>query len=110
MVSHKWRQVASLRSPIAYATTCRVRRHNAIQIQAVLVFFCTNDHSSSSSSVVAFGTVESGCTSVLLNGGSAAAFFEPANHCGTRDTKRARQAAQARALFVGVQNLIAAFE
>jgi hypothetical protein len=34
IASHKQRHVCSLRSPTAYATTCRFLRHEAIQIQA----------------------------------------------------------------------------
>src|SRR5262245_16116067 len=110
MACHKRRHMAWLRSPITYATTCLLQRHNAIQIHAVWVLFSTNDHSSSNSSVVASGTVGSGWRSVLLTGGSAAAFFEPADQRGTRDTKGAREGAQARALLIRTQNLIAAFE
>src|SRR5712691_4078917 len=75
MASHNVRQVFSLRSPTAYATTCLVFRHNAIQIHACLVFFSTNDHSSSNSSIVASASLASGTTSVSLKAGSFSAFF-----------------------------------
>src|SRR5205823_9671273 len=72
---HSSRQVSSLRSPIARATTCRVLRQRAIHIQALFAFFKTNDHSSSNSSIVASGSFTSGLMSVSLNGGNTASFF-----------------------------------
>jgi len=52
------------------ATTCRVWRQRAIQIQESLAFLSTNDHSSSNSKVVDVGSSGSGASSVAHKGGS----------------------------------------
>src|SRR2546429_4044723 len=72
---HNSRQVFSLRSPIARATTCRVFLQRAIHIHTLFTFFNTNDHNSSNSNVVASGSLASSVTNVSLKGGSFAAFF-----------------------------------
>src|SRR5437763_12505807 len=75
MLFHSSRQVSSLLSPTARATTCLVFLHNAIHIQDLFTFFITNDHNSSNSNIVDFGSFASGSTSVSLNGGNSSAFF-----------------------------------
>src|SRR5258705_5967321 len=75
MLFHSSRQVSSLLSPTARATTCLVFLHNAIHIQDLFVFLKTNDHNSSNSNIVASGSFASGSTSVSLNGGNSSAFF-----------------------------------
>src|SRR6266481_2030334 len=75
MLFHSSRQVSSLLSPTARATTCLVFLHNAIHIQDLFTFFITNDHNSSNSNIVAFGSSASGSTSVSLNGSNSSAFF-----------------------------------
>src|SRR5882757_2614818 len=75
MLFHSSRQVSSLLSPTARATTCLVFLHNAIHIQDLFAFFKTNDHNSSNSNIVAVGSFTSGLTSVSLNGGNSSAFF-----------------------------------
>src|SRR5579859_3084481 len=52
------------------ATTCRVLRHKAIQIQESFAFLSTNDQSSSSSSVVEVGSFGSGASRVVGKAGS----------------------------------------
>ena len=61
-------------------------------IQESLVFLSTNDHSSSSSSVVDVASSGPGATKVVQKGGSSAPFFDPIRHSGPRDRKRAPQA------------------
>ncbi len=83
-----------------YATTCRVCRHNAIQIHAVRVFF------SATTTVRPFRAwwrpARSGraaptwCSRV----GAWRPFFEPADHGGARDAKSRLQAAQRAAFFI----------
>src|SRR4051812_24587337 len=63
--------------PIARATTCRVFLQRAIQTHTLFTFFKTNDHNSSHSKIVAFGSSGSGATNVCLKGGRLAAFFQP---------------------------------
>src|SRR2546429_2047430 len=72
---HNSRHVFSLLSPIARATTCRVFLQRAIHIHTLFTFLNTNDHNSSNSRVVAFGSFGSGAINVSLKGGSLAAFF-----------------------------------
>ena len=72
---HRSRHVSLLRSPTALATTCRVFLQRAIHIHTLFTFLNTNDHSSSNSRIVAFGSFGSGATSVSLKGGSLAAFL-----------------------------------
>lgn len=72
---HSSRHVFSLRSPTARATTCRVFLQRAIHTHTLFTFLKTNDHSSSNSKIVAFGSSGSGTTNVCLKGGRLAAFF-----------------------------------
>src|SRR6266576_6072 len=72
---HSSRHVFSLLSPTARATTCRVFLQRAIQIHTLFNFLNTNDHNSSNSNIVAFGSFGSGAINVFLKGGSFAAFF-----------------------------------
>src|SRR6266487_2293337 len=108
MASHNRWHVFLLRSPTAYATTCRVLRHRAIQIQESLAFLRTNDHSSSSSRIVEVGSSGSGASRVVRKGGSCATFFDPTGYGGARDAKGAREATQTASFLGGVQNLLAA--
>src|SRR5215475_6541666 len=75
MLFHSSRQVSSLLSPTARATTCLVFLHNAIHIQDLFIFLKTNDHNSSNSNIVASGSFGSGSTSVSLKGGNSSTFF-----------------------------------
>src|SRR5258705_4748238 len=75
MLFHSSRHVFSLLSPKARATTCRVFRQRAIHTHTLFTFLKTNDHNSSNSRIVAFGSFGSGTTNVSLKGGSLATFF-----------------------------------
>ena len=96
--------MASLRSPIAYATTWRVRRHTASQIQRLFCLDRTNDQSSSSSSTSASAAVAG--ARVCASGGSCRAFFEPGADRCARDAKDPHQATEGTALVIGRQNFL----
>ncbi len=108
MESQSRRAVSVVLGPTATATTCRVSRARASQIQVSLAFLKTNVHSSSSSKSIASGSSGSGGSSIWLRGGCSATFFYPATDGLAVDPKRPLQPTQARALVVGAQNLFAA--
>ena len=56
--------------PRSQATTCRLFRQRAIQIQELCAFLSTNDRSSSSSRIVDVRSSASGASSVAHKGGS----------------------------------------
>ena len=91
------RQLASLRSPMKYATICLVRRQSAIQTHRLKDLQYTYDHNSSNSK-----------TSFLLAGsnvfsvsGRDLAFFYPIRRCLPPDAEGPRQPAKRTALLSG---------
>lgn len=103
MRPHSCWQLDCERSPIKYATTCRVLRQSAIQIQRLRAFFRTNDQSSSNSSVVASGSSASATIRVCASGGRVISFFEPTGDRVSGDAKGASQPAQTAALVIGAK-------
>jgi len=95
------RQVAWLRSPRAYAKTCRVRRQSANQSQDCAALCRTNDHNSSISMMSPFWAgrrVSSRETS------SSFFFRQPGVECVPTDAKRTGDTSHGRAFLVGFEH------
>ena len=91
------RQLASLRSPMKYATICLVRRQSAIQTHRLKDLQYTYDHNSSNSKTSFFLAG----SNVFSVSGRDLAFFYPIRRCLPPDAEGPRQPAKRTALLSG---------
>lgn len=96
----KTRQLFSLRSPMKYATTCRVLRHKAIQTQRLKFLHHTYDHNSSNSKT-SFSWAGSSVVSIW---GSDRAFFYPVGYRLSSNVECSGQPAKRTTFLTGPDN------